>query len=149
MLLVCAIINNHKLYKAKSLGTTVKFSLRSVHRQNRKQVKTLRQLMQIAQWESSYSFHVTGFLLSKGILMFRQLRDFHNLDNLKLTMACSILLSIEPCPAPDALQKRVLVSRIWLATVFLCTSKDKRAPLVDWLYLCLEHLWCTYVHNQR
>ena len=104
--------------------------------------------MQIAQWESSYSFHVTGFLLSKGILMFRQLRDFHNLDNLKLTMACSILLSIEPCPAPDALQKKVLVSRIRLATLCLCTSKDKSAS-VDGVYLCFEHLWCTYVHNQR
>ena len=77
------------------------------------------------------------------------IQDFHILHNLKLTMACSILLSIEPCPAPDALQKKVLVSRIRLATVCLCTSKDKRLPLVDWVYLCLEHLWCTYVHNQR
>ena len=77
------------------------------------------------------------------------IQDLYILHDLKLTMACSILLSIEPCPAPDALQKKVLVSRIRLATVCLCTSKDKRVLLVDWVYLCLEHLWCTYVLNQR
>ena len=97
-------------------------------------------------WANSTTGFATQWICQgdkfKGLQAKLTIAQSKNIKQVKLTIACSILLSIEPWPAPDALQKKS-ISSIWLVgNIFIdyALQKIRLVPLVGKVDRC----WITY-----